>query len=143
MNWGHWQYAPLWIVDYVIVAWLLWSFFKTRSGRNVHILLGGWAFTAGVFYMALFVGLDPVSAYHLESNIVLLVLVGFMLAVSVIGFLCALLAARAKLFNHDQQSSCLSQQFIAVLIANFQTMECRSFVIFTLQSTASLCSVFR
>src|SRR5918995_1965554 len=87
MNWGHWQYAPLWIVDYIIVGWLLWSFFKTRSGRNVYTLLGGWAFTAGVFYMALFVGLDPISAYHLESNVVLLVLIGFMFAVSVIGFL--------------------------------------------------------
>ena len=96
MNWGHWQYAPLWIVDYIIVGWLLWSFFKTRSGRNVYTLLGGWAFTAGVFYMALFVGLDPISAYHLESNVVLLVLIGFMFAVSVIGFLCALLAAHAQ-----------------------------------------------
>lgn len=99
INWGHWQYAPLWIVDYIIVGWLLWSFFKTRSGRNVHTLLGGWAFTAGVFYMALFVGLDPVSAYHLESNVILLVLIGFMLAVSVTGLLCALLAV------HTQQGS--------------------------------------
>ena len=51
INWGHWQYAPLWIVDYVIVGWLFLGFRKTRSGHHVHILLSAWAFTAGVFYL--------------------------------------------------------------------------------------------
>jgi len=96
MNWGHWQYAPLWIVDYIIVGWLFWAFVKTRSGNNLHTLLSGWAFTSGVFYMALFVGLDPVAAYHLETNTVLLTLISVMLAVSVIGFLCALLTVHAQ-----------------------------------------------
>ena len=59
INWGRWQYAPLWIVDYVIVAWLLWAFVSTRGGHRIHLLLAAWAFTAGVFYMALFINLDP------------------------------------------------------------------------------------
>src|SRR5215510_13328292 len=96
MNWGHWQYAPLWIVDYIIVGWLFWAFVKTRSGNNVYTLLGGWAFTTGVFYMALFVGLDPVAAYHLKDNVVLLTLISVMLAVGVVGFLCALFTMHSQ-----------------------------------------------
>jgi hypothetical protein len=88
LNWGNWQFAPFWIVDYVIVGWLLWSFFKTRSGQHVHLLLSGWAFTAGVFYMALFGGLDPEN--FASANKVLLVLIGLMLGLSAVGFLCAL-----------------------------------------------------
>src|ERR687898_2071401 len=82
MNWRHWQYAPLWIVDYIIVGWLLWSFFKTRSGGHVHSLLSGWAFTAGIFYMALFISLDPAIPAHMRAAAVLLVLMGLMLGLS-------------------------------------------------------------
>lgn len=89
INWGHWQYAPLWIVDYIIVGWLLWAFFSTRSGGDVHTLLGGWAFTAGIFYMALFVSLDPKIPDHMRAGVVLLVPIGLMLGLSIIGFLCA------------------------------------------------------
>ena len=63
INWGHWQFAPLWIVDYLCVAWLLAGFYQTRSqavGRqSIAVLTSAWAFTAGAFYMALFISLDP------------------------------------------------------------------------------------
>jgi hypothetical protein len=94
INWGRWQYAPLWIVDYVIVAWLLYAFVSTRAGQRVHLLLAAWAFTAGVFYMALFISLDPQLA--LTVSPVFLALVGGMLAASVTGFLLALLAIHAQ-----------------------------------------------
>jgi hypothetical protein len=90
INWGHWQYAPLWIVDYIIVAWLLWGFFSTRRGKNVHILISAWAFTAGVFYMALFVNLDPQLWTYLHPDKVLMILIGTMLAIAVIGIIAAL-----------------------------------------------------
>lgn len=96
INWGHWQYAPLWIVDYLIVGWLLWSFLTTRSGGRVYALLSGWAFTAGVFYIAFFGGLDPENSTSTDSNRVLLFLIGLMLGWSVIGFLCALVAIHAQ-----------------------------------------------
>lgn len=96
INWGHWQYAPLWIVDYIIVGWLLWSFLKTRSGHHVHMLLSGWAFTAGVFYIALFASLDPENPTSTDTNMVLLVLISLMLGLSVVGFLCALLTIHAQ-----------------------------------------------
>jgi len=92
INWGHWQYAPLWIVDYVIVAWLAYGFFVTRQRRGVHVLLAGWAFTGGVFYMAFFVSLDPTMA--IDANSVMLALIGGMLAAACVGFCCALLSLR-------------------------------------------------
>lgn len=96
INWGHWQYAPLWIVDYIIVAWLIWAFFKTRSGGHVYALLSGWAFTAGIFYMALFVSLDPAIPAPMRAPTVLLFLMGLMLGVSIAGFLCALFSIHAQ-----------------------------------------------
>jgi len=96
INWGHWQYAPLWIVDYIIVGWLLWAFFKTRSGGHVHSLLSGWAFTAGIFYMALFVSLDPAIPAHMRAGTFLLVLMGLMMGLSILGFLCTLLTIHAQ-----------------------------------------------
>ena len=96
INWGDWQYTPLWVVDYIIVAGLLWSFFKTRTGRHIHMLVGSWAFAAGIFYMALFVNLDPEMAQYVESDTALLVIIGFMLVLCVIGFLCAVFAIQTQ-----------------------------------------------
>ena len=96
INWGHWQYAPLWIVDYAIVAWLLAGFWTARSHGKLHILLSGWAFTAGVFYMALFISLDPEMPPPAESDGALLVLIGMMFALAVIGFLCTLPAIHPR-----------------------------------------------
>lgn len=96
INWGHWQYAPLWIVDYIVVGWLLWAFFKTRSGGHVHSLLSGWAFTAGIFYMALFISLDPAIPAHMRAEAVLLVLMGLMLGLSTLGLLFTLLTIHAQ-----------------------------------------------
>ncbi len=95
INWGNWQFAPLWIVDYVIVAWLLVGFFQTRQRSEVTVLASGWAFTAGVFYMALFVGLSPEwLKCQPERNSTLEFLIGLMLALAVFGFVCALLSKR-------------------------------------------------
>lgn len=96
INWGDWQYAPLWVVDYIIVAALLWSFFITRAGRHVHTLVGSWAFAAGIFYMALFIHLDPAMAQHAAFDAALLVIVGVMLVLCVIGSVCAFLAIHVQ-----------------------------------------------
>ena len=96
INWGHWQYAPLWIVDYIIVGWLLWAFFKTRSGGHVHSLLSGWAFAAGIFYMAFFISLDPAIPAHMRAGAVLLILMGLMLGWTILGLLFALLTIHAQ-----------------------------------------------
>jgi hypothetical protein len=95
MNWGRWQYAPLWIVDYAIVVWLLYAFVSTRAGQRIHLLLAAWGFTAGVFYMALFISLDP--QLGLTVSPVLLSLMAVMLAASIAGFFLALLTIHASL----------------------------------------------
>lgn len=92
INWGNWQFAPLWIVDYLIVVWLLVGFRLTRNGRSLPVLMSGWAFTAGVFYMALFISLDP--QLNLKSDRGLLSLIALMLLLAVGGFVSAALAQR-------------------------------------------------
>jgi hypothetical protein len=96
INWGHWQYAPLWIVDYICVAWLLAGFYLSRDGKNLAALIGGWAFTSGVFYMALFISLDPQIAQHFERNPTLLAIVGGMLVLAGLGVLTAWHAHRRR-----------------------------------------------
>ena len=60
LNWGDWQYAPLWIVDYLIVLVLLSAVFVFKEHIQRLMLLLGWAFSSGVMYMALFVNLEPI-----------------------------------------------------------------------------------
>ncbi len=97
INWGNWQYAPLWIVDYVIVVWLLIGFYQTRRSSEAMVLASGWAFTAGVFYMALFVGLSPEwLKCNPAENSTLQFLVGLMLAIAVVGFIAAVASSRRQ-----------------------------------------------
>lgn len=104
INWGHWQYAPLWIVDYVIVAWLLWAFWRTKNGRDLHLLSSAWSFAMGVFYMALFVSIDPENRQDPANfDTVVLVLMGLMLILSGMGFACVLLAKNG---NFDDSGQC-------------------------------------
>lgn len=98
INWGHWQFAPLWIVDYICVAWLLAGFHQTRNeadGRSIAVLASGWAFTAGVFYMALFISLDSeVAKYNIGASGTILILIALMLSVAALGVLTSFLAMR-------------------------------------------------
>jgi hypothetical protein len=97
ISWGHWQFAPLFIIDYLTAAFLLYAYFKTRDARHVYILVGAWAFSAGVFYMDLFVNLDPQVPANLRPTTVVMALIVLVLVLSLIGFFTALLAIRAKL----------------------------------------------
>ncbi|PZR70912.1 MAG: hypothetical protein DLM73_17010 [Chthoniobacterales bacterium] len=96
ISWGHWQFAPLWIVDYLMVVLLLYAYYKTRKAEHVYTLLAAWAFTLGVFYMDLFVNLDPQLVPPMRPGPILLALIGFMLALSLVGFFSALFTVRAQ-----------------------------------------------
>lgn len=101
INWGHWQFAPLWIVDYICVLWLLAGFYQTRSKtldrQSIAVLVSGWAFTAGVFYMALFVSLDPeVAKYNIGGNGTILILIGLGLFIAALGVVTSFLALRKR-----------------------------------------------
>lgn len=96
INWGDWQYAPLWIVDYVCVAWLLAGFWQTRQGTHLWVLISGWAFTAGVFYMALFVSMEPVISKVITPNSGFLTLLAGMLMLAILGITTGALATRQR-----------------------------------------------
>jgi RsiW-degrading membrane proteinase PrsW (M82 family) len=91
---GKWQYAPLWIIDYVIVAALLAGFWLNRRRGHEPVLIMAWALAAGVFYLALFASLDPDLAQNQPPDDpgrnLFLTLVGSSLAVQVLGLALAL-----------------------------------------------------
>ena len=92
LNWGDWQYAPLWIVDYLIVLVLLSAVFVFKEHIQRLMLLLGWAFSSGVMYMVLFINLDPIPVTIKSPNIEgLLPLVGLALVVSLLGILLTMI----------------------------------------------------
>jgi hypothetical protein len=100
MSRPRWQYAPLWIIDYVIVAALLLGFWLARRPVHVPVLMAAWALGAGVFYMALFVSLSP-EAKLADGAGPILFLIGLALIVELLGLALATVAhyraARAEL----------------------------------------------
>ena len=86
LNWGDWQYAPLWIVDYIIVIILLSAVFVFKENTQRLMLLLGWAFSTGVMYMVLFINLEPIPTTLAYPNVEgILPLVGLALIVSIVG----------------------------------------------------------
>ena len=91
LNWGDWQFAPLWIVDYLIVIVLLLGVFVCKQNQN-KILLLGWSFSAGVMYMALFLPFDLVSGLTLvQEDINILFAIGLALGISLIGIVLTMI----------------------------------------------------
>ena len=94
LNWGDWQYAPLWIVDYLIVIILLLGVFVYKENQR-KVLLLGWSFSSGVMYMALFINLESSSTLtRLDSNI--LYSIALALTVSLIGIILTMIDTQLK-----------------------------------------------
>ncbi|HEV2804076.1 MAG TPA: hypothetical protein VGW57_04000 [Chthoniobacterales bacterium] len=96
ISWGHWQFAPLWFIDYLTAAWLLYAYFQTSRAEHPHALLAGWAFSLGVFYMDLFVNIDPHLPSQLRPDSIVIALIVLCVVVSLVGLCTALLALRAQ-----------------------------------------------
>jgi len=96
ISWGNWQFAPLWIVDYLMVVLLLVAFYKTREAGHAYLLLAAWAFTTGVFYMDLFVYLDPLVPANVRPAPYVMGLIVLCLAIGLVGCITALFATRAR-----------------------------------------------
>lgn len=96
ISWGHWQFAPLWIIDYLVAICLLYAFYRTRHAENIHVLVAGWAFSLGVFYMDLFVNMDPGLPANLRPGTVVLWLIVLLIVVGLVGLFTALSALRAQ-----------------------------------------------
>jgi hypothetical protein len=82
-----WQYAPMWIIDYLIVAYLLIGFWATRRSRYVPILMSAYALSTGVMYIVFFLSLDPDVPDAERLSGVLFGLVGLVFAISVLGLI--------------------------------------------------------
>jgi hypothetical protein len=82
---GQWQYAPMWVIDYLVVAYLLIGFFAARRGRGVPVLMSAYALAAGVMYMAFFADFDPALPAAQRGPTVVVALIGLALGVSVVG----------------------------------------------------------
>ena len=94
LNWDDWQYAPLWIVDYLIVIILLLGVFVYKENQR-KVLLLGWSFSSGVMYMALFINLEPSSTLTpLDSNI--LYSIALALTVSLVGIILTMIDNQLK-----------------------------------------------
>lgn len=83
VNWGDWQYAPLWIVDYMIVSALLLGVFWQRFSQE--ILKGAWGFALGVMYMAMAVSTDPAKVEVYQTSGVILALISVLIVLSALG----------------------------------------------------------
>ena len=90
LNWGNWQYAPLWIIDYLIVSILLSAVFLFKENFQKQMLLLGWAISSGVMYMVLFINLETnTDLTILDKNI--LFSVALALIVSIIGIVLTII----------------------------------------------------
>ena len=97
LNWGDWQYTPLWIVDYIIVIILLFAVFIFKENLQRLMLLLGWAFSSGVMYMVLFINLEPIPTINQTPNVEgILPLIGLALIVSIIGILLTLIDSKSN-----------------------------------------------
>jgi uncharacterized membrane protein HdeD (DUF308 family) len=79
-----WQYAPMWIIDYLIVAYLLIGFWVTRQRRYIPILMSAYSLSTGVMYIVFFLGLDPDVPDAARLHGILLGLVGLVFGISVL-----------------------------------------------------------
>ena len=95
MNWGNWQYAPLWIVDYMIVIALLIGVFQVSIRKSASSLKASWAFSFGVMYMALFVTIDPDKEKYYNASPTTLYLIGLLITLSVIGIVLSVLTEKS------------------------------------------------
>jgi hypothetical protein len=80
-----WQYAPLWIIDFVISLALLCGFWVTRRGAYIPVLMAAFALSAGVFYIAFFGSIDPELPESARGEEGIVALIGLGLAASVAG----------------------------------------------------------
>jgi len=81
----HWQYAPLWVIDYIIVAYLLVGFLVTRRGKYIPVLMSAYAVSTGVLYIAFFANFDPELSEQARGEGIVVPLIGLILGISIVG----------------------------------------------------------
>ena len=80
-----WQYAPLWVIDYLIVAYLLAGFWMARRGKYIPVLMSAYALSTGVLYIAFFVNFDPDLPEAARGQGIVVTLMALALGISLVG----------------------------------------------------------
>lgn len=99
LNWGDWQYAPLWIVDYMIVAALLFGVLGKTPALSVSRLKCAWVFAFAIMYMALFVSIDSAAQGFYDVPVDLLVMIGGLMGLAVVGFVLSIWTEKSMKSN--------------------------------------------
>lgn len=95
MNWGNWQYAPLWLVDYMIVAALLFGVLAKTPASAASRLKCAWVFAFAIMYMAFFISIDGAAQGFYETPKDLLFIIGALMGLAVLGFALSVLTEKA------------------------------------------------
>lgn len=100
-NWGDWGYWAFWVVDYIAVALLLaGARAALRPAGRTDVLAGGWGFTCAMFYMSFFSHLESLGRGEGDHGPIehggLTFAIGFLFAVTVVGFALSLAPRRAE-----------------------------------------------
>lgn len=96
-NWGHWEWWPFWVIDYVSAGLLIAGGILALRGRTDSWLTGGWGFACAMFWMSFFghyEGLMKAGAAGDAHERRLTLIIGVMFAVTIVGLISALLGRR-------------------------------------------------
>ena len=98
-NWGDWQWAPFWIVDYMAAALLAFGGQRALRRGTVRWLTGAWGFTSAMFYMSFFSHVYDLRTKASNHNgpideTTLTAIIGILLVITFIGFFLSLAGKR-------------------------------------------------
>jgi hypothetical protein len=92
-NWGHWQWWPFWLVDYVAASLLVSGGLLALKRGATQVLCSAWGFTCAMFWMSFFGhlreamnSLSPPAAHERSLTIA----IGVMFVITVVGMVVAL-----------------------------------------------------
>jgi hypothetical protein len=96
-NWGHWEWWPFWVVDYVAATLLVVGGALAIRRYSSRWLTGGWGFTCAMFWMSFFghyEGLLKAGAQASAREQHLTTIIGLMFALTIFGFAAGLAGRR-------------------------------------------------
>lgn len=100
-NWGDWQWAPFWVVDYMAAGLLAFGGVRALRRGTVRWLSGAWGFATAMVYMSFFSHLENLrtqanahSGPVPEGN--LTAIIGIILLLCFTGFFLSLAGKRQK-----------------------------------------------
>lgn len=95
-NWGHWQWWPFWVVDYVAAALLLFGGIAALRHRGTGWLAAGWGFTCALFWGSFFSHSESVrEEINMEPDEEQLTLIiGILFAITIGGLVATLVGLR-------------------------------------------------